>query len=132
MLHVFKKFKKEVNKEHFPLDLEKGLTSEPVKQRLDDGLVNKTKKHVTKSYLRIVYENVFNFFNILLFAITAAMIIARIPIEKFLFAGILALNIGIGLYQDIRARKLIDKLKVVSSVKVDVLRDGLIKQIKAK
>ena len=63
MLHVIKKFKKEVNKEHFPLDLEKGLTSEQVQQRLDDGLVNKTKKHVTKSYLRIVYENVFNFFS---------------------------------------------------------------------
>ena len=131
MLPVFKKFKKEINKEHFPVNLEIGLTSEQVQQRNDDGLVNKTKKHVTKSYLRIVYENVFNFFNILLFAITAAMIVARIPIEKFLFAGILVLNIGIGLYQDIRARKLIDKLKVVSSVKVNVLRDGEYKEIKA-
>ncbi len=131
MLPLFKKFKKEINKEHFPVNLETGLTSEQVQQRIDDGLVNKTKKHVTKSYLRIVYENVFNFFNILLFAIIAAMIVARIPIEKFLFAGILVLNIGIGLYQDIRARKLIDKLKVVSSVKVNVLRDGEYKEIKA-
>ena len=124
MLKIFKKFKKEVKAEHFPINLETGLTTEQVNQRLEDGLVNKTKKHVTKSYLRIIYENVFNFFNVLLFAITAAMIVARIPIEKFLFAGILVLNIGIGLYQDIRARKLIDKLKVVSSVKVNVLRDG--------
>ena len=128
---MFKKFKKEVNREHFPVNLETGLTQEQVNQRIEDGLVNKTKKHVTKSYLRIIYENVFNFFNILLFAITAAMIVARIPFEKFLFAAILALNIGIGLYQDIRARKLIDKLKVVSSVKVTVLRDGELKEIKA-
>ncbi len=132
MLKIFKKFKKEVKKaEHFPVDLKTGLTTERVNQRIEDGLVNKTKKHVTKSYLRIIYENVFNFFNILLFAIIAAMIVARIPIEKFLFAGILALNIGIGLYQDIRARKLIDKLKVISSVKVNVLRDGEFKEIKA-
>ena len=70
MLSVFKKFKKEINKEHFPVDLEKGLTSEQVKQRTDNKLVNKTKKHVTKSYARIIYENVFNFFNILLFCDT--------------------------------------------------------------
>ena len=131
MLSVFKKFKKEINKEHFPVDLEKGLTSEQVQQRINDGLVNKTKKHVTKSYFRIVYENVFNFFNILLFLIIAAMIIARIELINFVFAGILGLNIIIGLYQDIRARKLIDKLKVVSSVKVNVLRDGKFQEIKA-
>ena len=122
---------KRVNCEHFPLDIENGLTNEQVQQRINDGLVNKTKKHVTKSYLRIIYENVFNFFNILLFLIIAAMIVARIDIINFFFAGILALNIIIGLYQDIRARKLIDKLKVVSSVTVGVLRDGQIKQVKA-
>ena len=132
MLKVIKKFhKKEVNKEHFPLDLETGLTSEQVKQRMDDGLVNKTKKHVTKSYARIIYENVFNFFNILLFIIAIAMIIAKIEILNFSFVVVLVANISIGLYQDIRARKLIDKLKVVSSVQVNVLRDGQIKQIKA-
>ena len=126
-----KKRKKQINCEHFPLDIKNGLTSEQVEQRMARGLINKTKKHVTKSYLRIIYENVFNFFNVLLFTITAAMIVARIPIEKFLFAGILVLNISIGLYQDIRARKLIDKLKVVSSVKVNVLRNGEYQEIKA-
>ena len=126
-----KRRRKQVNCEHFPLDTEVGLTSEQVQQRMDNSLINKTKKHVTKSYLRIIYENVFNLFNIILFVIAAAMIVARVEVKQFAFLGILIINIGIGLYQDIRARKLIDKLKVVSSVKVDVLRDGLIKQIKA-
>ena len=125
------KFKKEVVREPFPLDLEVGLTSEQVKDRTDKGLVNKTKKHVTKSYFRIIYENVFNFFNVILFFITAAMIVAKIELINFVFVGILVLNIGIGLYQDIRARILIDKLKVVSSVKVNVLRDGKLQPIKA-
>ena len=131
MLKLPRKFKKEINKEHFPLDIERGLTNEQVQQRINDGLLNKTKKLVTKSYVRIVYENVFNFFNILLFLIIVAMIIAKSDLINFFFAGILALNIIIGLYQDIRARKLIDKLKVVSSVTVSVLRDGEFKQIKA-
>ena len=126
-----KKHHKEVEREHFPLNLDFGLSSDQVKQRMEAGLVNKTKKFVTKSYLRIIYENVFNFFNVLLFLIIAAMIVARIELKNFVFVGILVLNISIGLYQDIRARILIDKLKVVSSVTVDVLRDGNIKSIKA-
>ena len=128
---ISKKFQKEVDREHFPVNLDFGLSSEQVKQRQENGLVNKTKKFVTKSYFRIIYENVFNFFNILLFLIIAAMIVAKIEIKNFVFVFILVMNIAIGLYQDIRARVLIDKLKVVSSVTVDVLRDGQIKAIKA-
>ena len=128
---ISNKFQKEVDREHFPVNLDFGLSSEQVKKRQEDGLVNKTKKFVTKSYFRIIYENVFNFFNILLFLIIAAMIVAKIELKNFVFVGILVMNIAIGLYQDIRARVLIDKLKVVSSVTVDVLRDGQIKPVKA-
>ena len=128
---VFHKDKKHVDREHFPLDTDKGLTAQQVQQRHDEGLINKAKKHVTKSYFRIIYENVFNFFNILLFIIIAALIIAKSELQNFVFAGILGLNIIIGLYQDIRARVLIDRLKIVSSIKVNVLRDGEIKPVKA-
>ena len=126
------KFRKDINKNLYALDLKVGLTNEQVQDRKNNGLINKTKKQVSKSYLRIIYDNVFNFFNILLFIITAAMIIAQLELLKFFFDGILVLNIGIGLYQDIRARRLIDKLKVISSVKVNVLRDGKIEQISAE
>jgi len=131
MFSIIKRFKKEVNAKHYPLNIETGLTTEQVNSRLEDGLINKTKKHVTKSYLRIVYENLVNFFNLLLFLIAFAMILAGMEIIKFFFLGILVINISIGLYQDIRARKLIDKLKVVSSINVNVLRNGLISQLKA-
>ena len=125
------KKRKDVLITEFPINLEKGLTSAQVEERKKAGLVNKPKKRVTKSYARINYDNIFNFFNILLYIITAAMIVARMEVLNFFFDGILALNICIGLYQDIRARVLIDKLKVVSSVKVNVLRDGKIQQISA-
>ncbi len=131
MLSIFKKFHKEVDATPIEANLQTGLTTEQVARRIEDGLVNKTKKYVTKSYFRIIYENVFNFFNILLFIITAALIIAKSELQNFVFTGILGLNIIIGLYQDIRARILIDKLKVLSSIKVNVLRDGKISQIKS-
>ncbi len=120
---------KNINAEHFPLDLNVGLTTAQVNERIENGLVNKSKKQVSKSYFKIFYENVANFFNILLFIITIAMIVAGLPLQRFVFVGVFSLNIIIGLYQDIRARKLIDKLKVVSSLKIDVLRDGQITQV---
>lgn len=119
------------NREDFPLDVESGLTSLQVLNRQQNNLVNKTGKHVTKSYLKIIYENVVNFWNLLLFAIAALMIVAKISITSYAFLVILLANIGIGLYQDIRARKLLDKLKVVSAPKVTVLRDGKLVSITA-
>ena len=116
--------KKIENVEHFPLDLNKGLTEEQVQSRIDDGLVNRIPKHVSKSYWKIFYDNVINFFNILLFSIAALMIVAKIKFTSFAFLLILVINIAIGLFQDIKARRLTDKLKVVSYPMVTVLRNG--------
>ena len=52
---------------------EMGLTSAQVKQRRKNGLINKLVKRVTKSYIRIIYENVVNAWNILLFVIGLMM-----------------------------------------------------------
>ncbi|MBQ0008791.1 MAG: HAD-IC family P-type ATPase [Firmicutes bacterium] len=120
-----------IDREDFPLDLENGLTSTQVLERQQNNLINKTGKHVSKSYFKIIYENVVNFWNLLLFAIAALMIIAKISITSYAFLVILLANIAIGLYQDIRARKLLDKLKVVSAPKVSVLRDGKLVSITA-
>lgn len=112
------------NVSHFDVDLQTGLTNEQVVARNMDGLVNKIPKHVSKSYWKIFYDNVVNFFNILLFAIAAFMIVAKVPFTSYAFLVILLINISIGLYQDIKARRLTDKLKVVSYPLVTVLRDG--------
>lgn len=117
--------------EIFPIDIQTGLTTEQVNKRINDGLVNKTKKQTSKSYFKIFYDNFINFFNVMLFGVCALMIVARVKITSFVFMVILVANIGIGLYQDIRARKLLDKLKVLSSPKVNVLRDGQIQSITA-
>lgn len=116
---------------HFPVDLEKGLTSEQVQQRNSEGLVNRIPKHVSKSYWKIIFDNVLNFFNILLFVIAALMIVAKIEVTAFAFLFILLANMIIGLYQDIHARHLVDKLRVVSYPMVRVLRDGKVISIPA-
>ena len=116
--------KKIDNVEHFDVDLEKGLSEEQVQSRIDDGLVNRIPKHVSKSYWRIFYDNVINFFNILLFAIAVLMIIAGVPFTSFAFLLVLVVNTTIGLFQDIKARKLTDKLRVATYPMVTVLRSG--------
>ncbi len=108
----------------FDINPSVGLTEEQVKTRIEEGLVNKPPKHVTKSYWKILSDNLINFFNILLFAIAAVMVVAQVEIKYFAFLIILIINIGIGLYQDIHARKLVDKLQVVTSPRVIVLRNG--------
>ena len=117
--------------ERFNPDVEKGLTSGQVKLRNKQGLTNRIVKRVTKSYLRIFYENVVNAWNILLFAIAALMFYAKIEITNFAFLLVLIINIFVGLYQDIRARKLIDKLKVLDYPKAWVMRDGKLIQTTA-
>ena len=101
-----------------------GLNDEQIQKRIDQKLTNKKPKHVTKSVFKIIYDNLVNFFNILLFSIAALMIVAQLPISSFLFLGILILNIGIGLFQDFKARHLVSKLEVVASPKVKVIRNG--------
>ena len=60
---VFHKDKKHVEREHFPLDLEKGLTSEQVQQRFDEGLINKAKKHVP-NHISELFMKMFSTFSI--------------------------------------------------------------------
>ena len=101
-----------------------GLSSEQVKKRNDDGLVNKMPKTVTKTYFKIFLDNVFNFFNIIIFAISIYMIIVGAGPTKLVSLYLLIINIAIGLFQDIKARRKVDKLKVVSYPSAKVIRDG--------
>ena len=123
--------KKIENVEHFRVDLNIGLSLEQVEERLNDGLVNRIPKHVSKSYWKIFYDNIVNFFNLFLFAIAAFMIVAHVNITSYAFLVILFINITIGLFQDIKARRLTDKLRVVSYPMVTVLRGGDEKKIPA-
>ena len=106
----------------------KGLTSAEVKQRIEQKLVNKTNLTVGKSYFRIFADNLFSFFNILLFTVAGFMIYGGYY-SGLLFLGILIPNIIIGLYEDIKARRLMSKLHVLNAPHSVVLRDDMEKEI---
>ncbi len=111
--------------ERFDSDPNVGLSASLVEQRQKEGLTNKKKKQVTKSYFRILIDNIFNFLNILLFAVFILMLIAKIKtLASYFFMGVSVSNMIIGLLQDIHARRLVDKLRVITDPKAKVVRDG--------
>jgi cation-transporting ATPase E len=100
-----------------------GLSPEQVQQRKDEGFANKVPKKVTKTYWQIFCDNFFSFFNMVFFGIAILMAIAQIGIKSYFFLLPIICNIILGLFTDIHARRLVDKLRVVTDPKVRVIRD---------
>ena len=111
------------NIERFNADLKQGLTEEQVLLRKKQKLVNKSKKAYGKSYLDIIISNLFSFFNVLLYAIAIVMIIFKLYTGMF-FVLVLAANTTIGLYEDLKARRLLSKLRLITQPKALVVRNG--------
>ena len=100
----------------------KGLTNEEVKKHIKEGNYNKSINSVSKTTKEIIIDNVFTFFN-LLNLILAILIILVKSYKNALFMGIIISNTVIGIVQEIRAKKTIDKLSLVSASKAKVIRE---------
>ena len=103
-------------------DIKTGLSNEQVEERKNLGLVNKTNVVVGKTYLEIILTDVFSFFNVLLFAVMGLMIAAQYWMG-LTFSIVLIANIGISLFEDIKARRLMSKLRVLTQPKATVIRN---------
>ncbi|MCI8497076.1 MAG: cation-translocating P-type ATPase, partial [Clostridiales bacterium] len=103
--------------------LSTGLTAAEVKSRIRDGQVNKSADVPTRSVSAIVRGNIVTLFNILNF-ILAALVLITGSYKNMLFMGVIFCNILIGTVQEIRAKRTIDKLSLISAPKAAVLRDG--------
>lgn len=110
------------NMEQIEIDYENGLTKSQVDERVKKKQVNTLLTKTTKSYARIIFENVFTLFNIICFII-AGTLVAIGSTKNVSFAVIFLCNLIIGLVQEIRAKKMVDKISVINDCKVDALRD---------
>lgn len=122
------KFKKSaaptVEVQRFNADAEKGLSSSQVSARIEQGLYNKTGKKYSKSYRSIFLGNICTFFNLLCLLAALALWAARAPLSQFSFVLIFSCNIIISIVQEIRAKRKIDKLSILSTPTAKVIRDG--------
>lgn len=111
------------NAERFSPSIDQGLPDDVVEKRKIDGLLNKKKKVVTKSYAKILFDNVFSFFNVLLYGLGILCAIAGKYLQLS-FLGVITINVIIGLIQDIKARKLVDSLSIINKMESTVIRNG--------
>ncbi|MEA5004271.1 MAG: HAD-IC family P-type ATPase [Christensenella sp.] len=99
-----------------------GLTQEQVKTRIDQGLTNAYNTHTTKTYRQIFKDNFLTFFNVLN-AIFTVLIVMTGYIKELVFLLVVVGNLIIGLVQELTTKKTLDKLSVLVTAKVTVVRD---------
>ncbi len=100
-----------------------GLTNEQVQQRIEEGKVNANENPNTRSYKQIVRENVLTFFNFLNLALMVMVLLVG-SYKNSMFMGIIVINTVIGIIQEVRAKKTLDKLAILTESKAVVLREG--------
>ena len=111
--------------ERFTPRLSEGLSAEQVELRFNQFLFNDVNKKYSKSYASIFIGNICTFFNLLCLLVAVALIFAHASLSQFLFVGIFGLNLIIGIVQEILAKRQIDKLSVLVSSAVNVIRGGV-------
>lgn len=100
-----------------------GLTNEQVQERIAEGKVNVNENPNTRTYKQIILENTLTFFNFLNIALLVLVLFVR-SYKNSMFMGIIVINTVIGIIQEIRAKKTIDKLAILTESKTVVLREG--------
>lgn len=101
-----------------------GLNSAEVRERIKRGDRNLNIKPTTRSYKNIFKDNICTLFNLI--NIVIAVCIANTGSYKnMLFLGVIISNIFIGIVQEIRAKRSIDKLSVLNQSKVTAIRNGV-------
>lgn len=113
---------------HFHPSAETGLTTEQVKVKIAAGRQNTEPKKVTKTVSQIFKDNIctlFNLFNVLI-AVALAFVGAW---SNMFFILIIALNTFIGIVQELHAKRLVDKLSLLSAPKAKVIRNSKLSDI---
>ena len=100
-----------------------GLTSDQVQKRTEQNLVNVTSTKTSKSIWSIIAKNVFTFFNLTCVLVAICLTIVG-AYSDMMFMVIVVVNTTIGIVQEIRAKKTMDKLSLTNSNFTKVIRDG--------
>ncbi len=113
----------------FDATLDEGLSLAQVEQRKEQGFVNRAGKKYSKTYKSIFVGNICTFFNLLCLLAAIALLLAHAPLSQFTFVLIFLCNIVMGIVQEIRAKRKIDKLSILSSPSAKVVRAGKKREI---
>lgn len=101
----------------------KGLTSLEAKKLYDEGKRNYSVTPPSKTKKEIVHDNVFTYFNFVFFIIAILLILVG-SFRDLTFLPVIIANTLIGIFQEIKAKKVLDELTMLNTPRANVVRDG--------
>ena len=100
-----------------------GLTDKEVQEQIELGNINKSQESKLKTTKQIIFDNVFTLFNLYNLIIAIALLAVKAYTNTFFFL-IIAVNVIIGIVQEIHGRNLVKKLSILNASKATVIRNG--------
>jgi len=110
-------------------DATTGLTTAEVAERVARGQTNSIPEAPTRTVGQIIRANVFAPINLVIGVLAALVIVAGSP-KDALFGGVIIANSVIGVVQELRAKKVLDSLSVISAPKAHAVRDGTVVELR--
>jgi len=101
-----------------------GLSEAEAHHRRAEGQGNTAPLPSTRTYAQILKENLFTFINIVLFSLGITLVALRRPIDAAISVGVIMLNIAVSIVQEIRAKRILDRIALLTRPKATVVREG--------
>lgn len=109
--------------ERFNPALDQGLTNQQVLERQKANLVNYTKQKSSKPFVKILFDNLFTYFNLIYLIIFIALISVK-SYNDMMFVVVVSANVLIAIVQETRAKATVEKLRLVTVPKAQAIRNG--------
>ncbi len=106
-----------------------GLTAAEVERRRAAGLGNTPPAPTTRTYGQIVRENVFTFINNVLFVLAVALVVVGRPFDALISVAVIGTNIVVGIVQEVRAKRTLDRIALLSRPTASVVRDDAVHEV---
>ena len=106
----------------------KGLTEAEVENQVHMGRVNQTGENIFKTNKEIIRDHTLTYFNFLNLFLGILILVSG-QFKNITFMGVIIINTLIGIVQEMKVKKLVDKLAVITASKAAVIRDGEVKEI---
>lgn len=102
-----------------------GLSAAEVVARRARGLGNDAPEKGGRSYLQIVVENVFTFTNNIMFLLGLGLVVVGRPLDALVSVAVVGTNVVVGVFQEVRAKRMLDRISLLTRPTATVIRDGV-------
>lgn len=106
-----------------------GLSAVEAARRHEAGLGNESLPPTTRTYAQILRENTFTFVNNILFALGILLVAVGRPTDAVVSLAVISSNIVVGIVQEIRAKRMLDKIALLTRPTATVVRDGTLAEV---